>query len=159
MKNRECIYPGSFDPITLGHIDIIKRSLEIFDTVHIAVLKNTRKQYMFSQEKRLEMIKAATKDLGNVKVHCWEGLLVDFAKSINCNTIVRGVRNYVDFDFEHQAATINNMIAEKVDTVFLPARPELSVVSSSNVRELISFGGDIEKFVPSEIINIINRGN
>lgn len=143
--SKTCIVSGSFDPITLGHIDIIERSLKIFNKVVLAILSSDSKKYLFSLEEREKLAKVATKDLPNVEVVTYNGLMVDLAKELKVNTIVRGMRDGVDFAYENQMATINSLLDPKLDTIFMISRfPHLT---SSSVREIIHFGGDISAFV------------
>ena len=155
MKN--AIYPGSFDPITFGHIDIIKRAADIFDQLTVSVLNNTKKTPLFSVEERVKMIKEVTKDLPNVQVTSYEGLLVDYCKKSNSNVIIRGLRAITDFEYELQLAQTNRKLGENVDTVFLDTSLEYSYLSSSTVKEVASFGGDISKFVPDFIADEIEK--
>lgn len=149
---RVAIYPGSFDPVTLGHFDIIKRSADIFDHVVIGVLNNTAKTPLFSLEERVNMLKDAVSDLNNVSVESFEGLLVDFAKQKGTNVIIRGLRALTDFDLEMQMAQSNRTVAPDVDTVFLSTSLEYSYLSSSIVKEYARYGVDISGFVPECVI-------
>lgn len=147
------IYPGSFDPVTLGHLDIIKRSAAIFDHVIIGVLNNTAKKPLFSLEERVNMLKDAVSDLDNVSVESFEGLLVDFVKQKNTNVIIRGLRALTDFDLEMQMAQSNRMVASDVDTVFLSTSLQYSYLSSSIVKEYARYGVDLKEFVPECVIS------
>ncbi|MBQ9936104.1 MAG: pantetheine-phosphate adenylyltransferase [Lachnospiraceae bacterium] len=147
------IYPGSFDPVTLGHLDIIKRSAAIFDHVVIGVLNNTAKKPLFSLEERVNMLKDAVSDLDNVSVESFEGLLVDFVKQKNTNVIIRGLRALTDFDLEMQMAQSNRMVASDVDTVFLSTSLQYSYLSSSIVKEYARYGVDLKEFVPECVIS------
>ena len=142
MKRR-AVYPGTFDPITLGHIDIIKRASKIVDELIVGVLNNNSKTPLFSPEERVEMIKEAVADMPNVKVLAFDGLLVDFAKQQKALFVIRGLRAVTDFEYEFQMAQSNRIIDRDVDTVFLTTSNAYSYISSSTVRELASFGGDI----------------
>lgn len=144
------IYPGSFDPITNGHLDIIQRALKLFDTVIIAVLENNTKKTLFSTEERMALVKACTKGL-KVEVETFSGLLVEFAKKKNCNTIIRGLRAVSDFDFEFQMNVINNSINKELETIFLMTSKEYFYLSSSVVKELASKSGDVSEYVPEEV--------
>lgn len=146
------IYPGSFDPVTLGHLDIIKRSSEIFDHVIIGVLNNTAKSPLFSLEERVNMLKDTVAGLDNVSVECFNGLLVDFVKQKNTNVIIRGLRALTDFDIEMQMAQSNRMVAPNVDTVFLSTSLQYSYLSSSIVKEYARYGVDLKEFVPECVI-------
>jgi len=145
------IYPGSFDPVTLGHFDIIQRTAQIMDKVVIGVLNNSAKTPLFSVEERVNMLKGVTSDLSNVEVHCFDGLLVDFAKSYNANVIVRGLRAITDFDYELQLSQTNRVIAPEIDTIFLTTNLKYSYLSSSIVKEIAFYNGDISGFLHPEI--------
>ncbi len=147
------IYPGSFDPVTLGHYDIIKRSSMIFDHVIVGVLNNTSKTPLFSLEERVKMLRDAVKDLPNVSVESFEGLLVDFVKQKKTNVVIRGLRALTDFDLEMQMAQSNRIVAPDVDTVFLSTSNEYSYLSSSVVKEYAKYGVDLKDFVPECVIN------
>ena len=150
MKRR-AVYPGTFDPITLGHIDIIKRASKIVDELIVGVLNNNSKTPLFTPEERVEMIKEAVADMPNVKVLAFDGLLVDFAKQQKALFVIRGLRAVTDFEYEFQMAQANRIIDRDVDTVFLTTSNTYSYISSSTVRELASFGGDISKFVSKNV--------
>ena len=141
------IYPGSFDPVTLGHIDIIRRAAKMTDVLIVGVLKNSAKKGLFTIEEREEMLREVTKDIPNVEIKSFDGLLVDFAKENNANTIVRGLRAITDFDYELQMAQTNRALYEGADTIFIPTSIEYSFLSSTTVREIASLKGDISKFV------------
>ena len=141
------IYPGSFDPVTLGHIDIIKRAAKMTDLLIVGVLKNSSKKGLFTIEERVDMLKEVTKDIPNVEIKSFDGLLVDFAKDTNANTIVRGLRAITDFDYELQMAQTNRALYEGADTIFIPTSIEYSFLSSTTVREIASLNGEISKFV------------
>jgi pantetheine-phosphate adenylyltransferase len=141
------IYPGSFDPVTLGHIDIIKRAAKMTDVLIVGVLKNSAKRGLFTIEEREDMLRQVTKDIPNIEIKSFDGLLVDFAKENNANTIVRGLRAITDFDYELQMAQTNRALYEGADTIFIPTSIEYSFLSSTTVREIASLKGDISKFV------------
>lgn len=146
------IYPGSFDPVTLGHLDIIKRASKIFDELIVGVLNNNSKSPLFSVEKRVKMLNDVVKDLPNVKVMSFEGLLVDFARKVDAQVIVRGLRAVTDFEYELQMSQTNTVLNENVDTIFFTTSLEYAYLSSSTVREAAYFGADISKFVPESVI-------
>ena len=146
------IYAGSFDPITLGHLDIIKRASRITNRLIIAVLNNNAKKPAFSVEERLELIRKVTKDIPNVEVMSFSGLTVDFAKQQKANVLIRGLRAVTDFEYELQIAQGNHKLNPDLDTVFLTTSVEYSYVSSSIVKEIASYGGDITQFVPQEVV-------
>lgn len=147
------VYPGSFDPVTLGHFDIIKRSSNIFDHVIVGVLNNTSKTPLFSLEERVKMLKDAVEELPNVSVESFEGLLVDFVKQKKTNVVIRGLRALTDFDLEMQMAQSNRVVAPDVDTVFLSTSIEYSYLSSSVVKEYAKYGVDLKDFVPECVIS------
>ncbi len=144
----KAIYPGSFDPITYGHIDIIERAADIFDELIVGVLGNRAKTPLFSLDERVNIIKDVLGHLNNVKVLSYEGLLVDFAAQNEAGVIVRGLRAVTDFDYELQMAQTNRVLSSGVDTIFLATPLKYAYLSSSTVREVASYGGDIGKFVP-----------
>lgn len=147
------IYPGSFDPITNGHLDIITRGAKIYDKVIVAVLVNMDKKCLFSIEERVELIKRVTKDIDNVEVLSFEGLLVDFAKLNNSKVILKGLRTMSDFEYEFQMALMNSKLDSEIETVFMMTSSEYSYVSSSSVKQVAKFGGSIEGLVPKELIS------
>ena len=146
------IYAGSFDPITLGHLDIIKRASRITKKLIIAVLNNNAKKPAFSVEERLELIRKVTKDIPNVEVMSFSGLTVDFARGQNANVLIRGLRAVTDFEYELQIAQLNHKLNPDLDTIFLTTSVEYSYLSSSIVKEIASYGGDITQFVPQEVV-------
>lgn len=151
MAKRIAVVPGSFDPITLGHIDIVKRSSKIFDEVHVSVLKNTSKKSLFTTEERVSMIEEAVKDIPNVIVHSFHGLLVDFCKEINAKTIVRGLRAVSDFEYEMQLTSMNKKLDDNIETLYMMTNNNYSFISSSVVKEVAKFKRDVSEFVPSNV--------
>lgn len=149
------IYPGSFDPVTFGHIDIIMRSAKLVDKLIIGVLTNSAKTPIYTTEERVEFLKEITKDIPNVEIEAYNGLLVDFADEKKANVIVRGLRAITDFEYELQLAQTNHKLNPIVDTVFLTTSVEYAYLSSSTVREIASYGGDVSQFVPECIVNTI----
>ena len=149
------VYPGSFDPITFGHLDIIKRSAKIVDELVVGVLQNSAKNSLFSLEERVSMIKELTKDLPNVRVESFEGLLVDYMNEIGATIIIRGLRAVTDFEYELQIAQTNHVQNEEIETIFLTTSLKYSYLSSTIVKEFASYGGDISKFVPEQFIDRI----
>ncbi|HAT02568.1 MAG TPA: pantetheine-phosphate adenylyltransferase [Oribacterium sp.] len=145
------IYPGSFDPVTYGHLDIIERSSKIVDHLIVGVLINKAKTSLFSMEERVKMIQDLTKDYGNVEVRAFDGLTVNLARECGANVIVRGLRAVTDFEYELQLAQTNKVIAPDIDTIFLTTNLKYSYLSSSMVKEIASYGGDIHSFVPDEV--------
>ena len=150
---KRAVYPGSFDPITLGHFDMIKRSAKIFDELIVGVLNNNSKTPLFSVEERVKMIEEVVKDLPNVKVKSFEGLLVDFAKEMNAQIIVRGLRAVTDFEYELQMSQTNMVLNDGVDTIFFTTSLEYAYLSSSTVKEAAYFGADISRFVPESVVS------
>lgn len=146
------IYPGSFDPVTLGHLDIIKRASKIVDELIVSVLNNNSKSPLFSVEKRVKMLEEVVKDIPNVKVMSFEGLLVDFAKSVDAQIIVRGLRAVTDFEYELQMSQTNMVLDDDIDTIFFTTSLEYAYLSSSTVKEVTYFGADISRFVPEPVI-------
>ncbi|MDF2819968.1 MAG: coaD [Clostridiales bacterium] len=145
------VYPGSFDPITLGHIDIIKRSSKLFDKLIVAVLINSAKTPLFSVEERVNMLKEETLFLENVEIDVFSGLLVDYMEKQKATAIVRGLRAVSDFEYEIQLAQTNHSLNSNVDTVFLTTNVQYAFLSSSVVREVASFGGELDHFVTSNV--------
>jgi pantetheine-phosphate adenylyltransferase len=143
--------PGSFDPVTLGHLDIIERASRHFDEVIVAVIRNPQKtQQLFSLEERQQMLKEVTSHIGNIRIEFFKGLLVDFAKEHGANAIVKGLRAVSDFDYELQMAQMNHKLSG-IDTFFLPTGPQYSFLSSSLVKDVARFGGDVSTMVPDHV--------
>lgn len=145
------VYPGSFDPVTNGHLDIIRRSRCLADELIVGVLNNKAKTPLFSVEERVKMLEEMTKNMPGVKVVPFEGLLVDFAKEMSAGIVVRGLRAVTDFEYELQMAQTNNKLSPELETVFLTTSLEYSYLSSTIVKEVAAFGGDISQFVPETI--------
>lgn len=157
---KKAIYPGSFDPITFGHLDIIERSAKIVDELVIGVLHNKAKNSLFSLEERVSMIEEMTKDFPNVSVASFDGLLVDYMKQIDATIIIRGLRAVTDFEYELQIAQSNHVQNPDIETIFLTTNLKYSYLSSTIVKEFASYGGDITKFVPEQFIDrIYNKYN
>ena len=146
------VYPGTFDPITNGHLDIIKRAHQLFDKLYIVVPVNMGKSALFTTEERVELIKEVLKDLEDIEVVATDKLTVDFASSVNATAMVRGLRMVSDFDYELQLATINKKLNSQIETVFIMSSHEFSFLSSSAVKEIAKFGGDVFSFVP-DVVN------
>ena len=142
------VYPGSFDPLTNGHLDLIERSLRIFDALIVAVVTNPAKTALFSDVERVEMIHEATRDLGPIEITVFEGLLVDFVKRMGAGAIVRGLRAVSDFEYEFQMALMNRKLREEVETVFLMPHEAYSYISSRLVKEVAGYGGSVTGLVP-----------
>lgn len=153
------IYPGSFDPMTIGHLDILQEASALFDVIYIAVLRNSAKNPVFSVEERTDMIKRVIKAEGieNAVCESFDGLLVDFAREKGASFIVRGLRATSDFEYEFQIDAVNRHLEPKIKTIYFMASPEHSFLSSSNVREMGYWGGDISGLVPESIRNIISE--
>lgn len=145
------LYPGTFDPITNGHLDIIKRGSTLFDKLYILVANNINKKTMFTVEERMNMIKEATKDIENIEVVTSDLLTVEYAKSINAVAMVRGLRMVSDFEYELQMATLNRCIDHNAETIFIMSSHQYSFLSSSSVKEIARFDGDISSFVPKNV--------
>ncbi|MCT4687381.1 pantetheine-phosphate adenylyltransferase [Vallitalea sp.] len=154
---RIAVYPGSFDPTTNGHLDIIKRSAKLVDKLIVGVLKNNSKQPLFSTDERVELLKKLTKDMENVEVDSFSGLLVDFLKEKNATIIVRGFRAVSDFEYELQIAQTNYSLDNNIETICLITRVEYSFLSASIVKEVAMYGGDISKMVPEETAVYMNK--
>jgi pantetheine-phosphate adenylyltransferase len=152
---KRAIYPGSFDPMTLGHLDMIRRSSRIVDELVVGVLNNSAKNSLFSLEERVSMIKEMTSEMPNVTVTSFDGLLVDYMKSIDATIIIRGLRAVTDFEYELQIAQTNHVENSDVETIFLTTSLQYSYLSSTIVKEFASYGGDISKFVPAQFIDRI----
>lgn len=154
----KAIYPGTFDPITLGHVDVISRAVKIFGNLTIAIAQDNNKHSIFSVEKRLEMVQMTMKECNlNVDVVMFKGLLVDFMQKNNANIIVRGLRAISDFEYEFQMSCINSRLSNKVETVFLPAKDDMHFVSSSIIRSVAALGGDVSEFVPSCVVKAVKE--
>lgn len=151
------IYPGSFDPVTFGHLDIIKRSASIVDELIVGVLNNGKKNPLFSVEQRVEMLREVTREYSNVKISSFDGLLIDFANQEGANVIVRGLRAITDFEYELQMSQTNHIMDPKIDTIFFTTSIEYAYLSSSTVKEIAMLGGDIRHFVPQVVIDAMKN--
>lgn len=152
---RIAVYPGSFDPITNGHLDIIERASRIFDKVVVGVLNNKNKNPRFTADERVMLIEKVTADLENVQVASFDGLLVDFARTYGANVIIKGLRTVNDFEYEFQMALLNKTLDNECETMFMMTNSKYSYISSSMVNELASYKGDLAGLVPTEIIHYI----
>ncbi len=151
------IYPGSFDPVTKGHLDIIERSSKMVDVLIVAVLNNNSKSPLFSVEERVNMLKEVTKHMENVKIDNFSGLLIDFARKCNATIIIRGLRAVTDFEYELQMSQTNRIMDNEIDTIFLTTSLEYAYLSSSIVKEVAFCGGGLDKFVPPFVIEKISE--
>lgn len=158
-KLKIAVYPGSFDPPTLGHFDLIKRASKIFDKLIVLVSDSKNKNYMFSKEERFIMVKEMVKDCENVEVQMLNGLLIEYLKENKINFVIRGLRITSDFDYEFQMSSFNKVLYPEIETIYIMSDIKYTLLSSSLVRELISNNGDISKFVPESVEKFIkNRG-
>lgn len=149
MNKMACLFPGSFDPVTNGHMDLIRRAARLFDRVYVGVLHNPDKKGCFTVEERVGLLKACCSDLANVEVVSFAGLTVDLCRELNVHVLLRGVRNFQDLEMEKSLHAVNRMLDERIETVFLPANPGMEDVSSSVVRQLASFRGEADLFLPA----------
>jgi pantetheine-phosphate adenylyltransferase len=156
MKH-SAIYPGTFDPLTLGHVDLIERAAQIFERVIVAVVIHSRKQTAFTLDERMEMVRESVRDLPNVEVDAFDGLLVTYARSAGIHVVIRGLRAYSDFEYEFQMALTNRKLAPEIETLFLMPKETYSYISSSTVREVVALGGDVSDFVPPPVKRFIAR--
>lgn len=151
MKKKIAVYPGTFDPVTNGHIDIVQRSCELFDSVSVIVAKNPSKSPLFTTDERLFFLRESLKHFENVDVNSFDGLIVDQAHSINATAIIRGMRAMSDFEYEFQMALMNRKLAEDITTVFLVPNEKYTYLNSSIIRHLAAFGSDVSEFVPKVV--------
>lgn len=145
------LIPGSFDPITIGHLDLIKRSSKMFDLVYVGVMNNENKKYLFTPKERVKLIEKTVKNLKNVKVVYSDGLTVDLCEKLDCKMIVKGVRTNADYEYELNQANINFVLRNKIETVLLLSKPEFSGISSSTLKMIWNYGGNIDFFLPKII--------
>lgn len=153
----KAVYPGSFDPVTLGHYDIIERTSKIMDHVIIGVLRNNAKSPLFSVEERVNMLKSVTSHLQNVEIQAFDGLLIDFVKKSQASVIVRGLRAITDFEYELQLSQTNRVIAPEVDTLFLTTNLKYSYLSSSIVKEIARYQGEIDAFLHPDVAGMVRE--
>ncbi|MBO7698699.1 MAG: pantetheine-phosphate adenylyltransferase [Erysipelotrichaceae bacterium] len=153
----KAIYPGTFDPITVGHLDVIERAAKVYDRLIIAVMENRSKTCTFSKEERKQMIEKCCKGLDNVEVVIGDGLTVELAKKHECKVIVRGIRAVSDYESELALATANMTLNDAIETVFMVAKPELSFLSSSIAKEIAYFGGSIKEYIPASILEEVSK--
>ena len=154
---KKCVYPGSFDPITNGHLDVIIRASKIFDEVVVLIGNNISKKALFTVEEKIDMIKTVTKDYPNIKVDCFSGLIVDYCKNNNIDIIIRGIRNYSDYESEYDLYQHNSNINSNIETLLMMPKPENISISSSSIKEFLKFNCDISKYVPMELVEVIKN--
>lgn len=153
------VFPGSFDPITIGHVDIVKRSIPLFDKIIVAIGVNTQKKYLFSLDKRTEWIKEVFKDYPTIEVSSYSGLTINYCKEIGAQYLLRGIRSASDFEYEKTIAHLNHTMESEIETILMLSPSEYSSISSTIVREIILGKGDVSKFVPIEIVNGLSCHN
>lgn len=151
------IYPGSFDPVTNGHLDVIRRSGKMVDELIVGVLNNNAKMPLFSVEERVRMLEEVTKDIPNVRIYPFDGLLIDFAAKMEAGVVIRGLRAITDFEYELQMSQTNHKLNPDVETIFLTTSIEYSYLSSTTVKEIASYGGDITQFVPEAVVGKLEQ--
>lgn len=157
MEKRIGIYPGTFDPITNGHLDIIQRGIKLFDVLYVVIPNNIQKNTLFTVDERIDLLKEVLKDYDNVIITKTDQLTVDFAKEVGAFAMLRGLRMVSDFEYELQLSAINKMMNEEVETVFIMSSHDLSFLSSSSVKEIAKFGGDTSKFVPEVVADALKQ--
>lgn len=148
---RIAVCPGSFDPITYGHLDIITRAAKVFDEIYVVVLNNSSKKPLFTVEERIDLISRVTKNIPNAKADSFQGLLVDYAKSVNANAIIRGLRAVSDFEYEMQITSMNRVLDDEIETFFIMTNNQYSFLSSSIVKEVAKYDGKISELVPPQV--------
>jgi pantetheine-phosphate adenylyltransferase len=153
----KAVYPGSFDPPTFGHLNIIERARTIFSEIHVVVAVNSEKKYLFSEDERVELLLDMVRPWDNVFVHSWNSLIVEYARRIEARVLIRGVRNLADFSYEFDLAMMNRGLNREIDTVFLSTAPEYFVLRSSAIKELAALGGDVSTMVPSSVAVALGR--
>ena len=157
MSEKIAVVPGSFDPITNGHLDIIKRAADVFDKVYVAVLNNSSKNPLFTAEERIELIAGVTKSLPNIRIESSSGLLIDYAKEKNAKAIVRGLRAVSDFEYEMQITSMNRVLDENIETFFIMTKNQYSFLSSSIVKEVAKYGGNVSELVPAPVAQALKE--
>lgn len=156
-KKKKAIFAGSFDPITNGHLDIICRASKLFDELQIGVLYNPNKKGLFNFDERVSLIKSCTSHLNNIKIVSFDGLLVNYCKNNEIGTLVRGVRTGADIEYELQMAHMNRELDPNIETIILPTKTEYSFISSSLIKEVLTFGGDVKNLVPKNVLDELKR--
>ena len=154
---RKAVYPGTFDPVTYGHLDVIKRGSKIFDELIVSVGHNPLKEPLFTISERMDMIAKNTREIQNTRVDCFEGMLTDYMKEMQTNVILRGIRTVSDFEYEFQRALTNRVLKTDIETVFIMTSQEYSFLNSSLIKEAVSLGGNISMFVPSDVEKLLKQ--
>jgi pantetheine-phosphate adenylyltransferase len=154
---KKAVYPGTFDPVTYGHLDVIKRGSKIFDELIVAVGHNPLKKPIFTVKERMDMLSENTREIQNTRVDCFEGMLTDYMKEMQTNIILRGIRTVSDFEYEFQRALTNRVLKTDIETVFIMTSQEYSFLNSSLIKEAVSLGGDISRFVPSDVEKLLRQ--
>jgi pantetheine-phosphate adenylyltransferase len=154
---RIAVYPGSFDPITNGHVDLIRRGARLFDKLYIAIAVNSGKAPLFTKNERIRMVKAATEGIANCETRAYDGLVVNFCQEVGAQAILRGIRTVTDLEYEFQIAMTNRSFRPDIETVFVMPAEECSFISSSLVKEAVTLGGDVSKFVPAAVLKELKR--
>lgn len=144
----KAVFAGSFDPPTNGHLDIIQRASRLFESIDVVISVNPNKNYLFTQEERMNMLNELVKDFKNVQVHIWQGLIVNYAKKVDASVLIRGIRSTNDFAYEFDLAHMNQNLNPNIETLFIPTKEKYAIVKSSSIKELAMFGGDISRMVP-----------
>lgn len=157
LSEKIAVVPGSFDPITNGHLDIIKRAADVFDVVYVVVLNNSAKNPVFSVEERMQLISEVTKEMPNIRIETSSGLLIDYAKAKNAKVIVRGLRAISDFEYEMQITSMNRVLDENIETFFIMTKNQYSFLSSSIVKEVAKYGGNIRELVPTIVAQALEQ--
>lgn len=157
MRKNCAMLPGTFDPPTLGHVDIITRSASLYDKLYVVIADNIAKKTLFSADERLNLLKKILKDYDNIEILCWQGLVVDFAKKYDVGVMIRGVRALVDFGYEFELAETNKQICPDIEVLFMPTNPNFFLLRSSAIKEMASFGADISSMVPSVVIEALEE--
>lgn len=153
----KAVFPGSFDPPTYGHLNVIERTVSMFDQIDVVVAVNPEKKYMFSAEERVQMLEELVKDYPNVKVHTWDSLIVDYAEKAGAKVLLRGIRNATDFAYEFDLSLINHSLNSKIDTIFIPTEQKYVTIKSSVIKELAQFNGDIRQMVPPAVVERVKK--
>ena len=153
----KAVFPGSFDPPTLGHLNIIERASSLFTEIDVVVAVNPEKKYLFTPEERVEMLRELTKNYSNVKIHTWNSLIVDYAEKNGADVLLRGIRNATDFAYEFDLSLINHSLNNKVDTIFIPCEQKYVTIKSSSIKELAKLGGDISQMVPELVAREVQK--